>query len=51
MDILLIIMVLLAIGLAVFPTKSRSKRQHLREIDSAKAGDLLRPSKREKITA
>lgn len=51
MDLLLIFMVLPAIGLAVFPARPRPKRQHLREIDSAKAGDLLRPSKREKVTA
>ncbi len=51
MNVLLVVMVFLAVGLALFPVKPRSKRQYLREIDSSKAGDLLRPKKREKVTA
>jgi len=51
MDAVLIFTLLVAIGLAVFPARPRPKRRHLREIGIAKAGDLLQPSKREKITA
>jgi hypothetical protein len=43
-------MVLLAIGLAAYPVRSRSKRQHPSEIDGSHAGELFRLSKREKVS-
>jgi hypothetical protein len=51
MNYLLTFMIFLAVGLALFPVKPRSKKERLREIDSTKAPDLLRPAKREKVTA
>jgi hypothetical protein len=50
MDFVLIFMVLVALALALLPARPRPRRQHLLEIDSTKAGDLLIPRKREKVT-